>query len=140
MSFWPPRGTRRTVLMLLTANMARGTILSQLGDFDAAAQHLDRALAVFDLRQALPTGLEVNRLASFHTLYISLHCLGYPDRAWVRIATRCVDTASRGHSANDKQIRLCVEFQNRSGTGNGRPSLVPGELGRCRFKSGIREN
>jgi tetratricopeptide (TPR) repeat protein len=37
--------------MLLTGNQARGTILYQLGELSSATQHLEKALAVFDLRQ-----------------------------------------------------------------------------------------
>ena len=67
--------------MILAGNQARGTILYQLGELGAATQHLEKALAVFDLRQPLPAGLEPQRLASFFYLYFGLHGVGYSDRA-----------------------------------------------------------
>jgi tetratricopeptide (TPR) repeat protein len=68
--------------MLLVSNHARGTTLLQLGELGSATQHLEKALAVFDLRQPLAGQLERSRLGSFYFLYLGLHGLGYPDRAW----------------------------------------------------------
>ena len=45
--------------MLLSANWARGTILFLLGELVSANEHLEKALAVFDLRQPLPVGAGV---------------------------------------------------------------------------------
>ena len=71
--------------MLLSANWARGTTLLQLGDLVSANEHLEKALAVFDLRQPLPDGqAELRRVGSLGHLYFSLFGLGYPDRAWVK--------------------------------------------------------
>ena len=45
--------------MLLVGNSARGTILFHLGELVSANEHLEKALAVFDLRQPLPEELEI---------------------------------------------------------------------------------
>ena len=47
--------------MLLSGNFARGTILLQLGELVSANEHLEKALAVFDLRQPLSAQLEAIR-------------------------------------------------------------------------------
>jgi tetratricopeptide (TPR) repeat protein len=70
--------------MLLTGNYARGTTLFFLGELVSAKEHLEKALAVFDLRQSLPEELELRRVDSFTYLYFGLFRLGYPDRAWAR--------------------------------------------------------
>jgi class 3 adenylate cyclase/tetratricopeptide (TPR) repeat protein len=67
--------------MLLAGNHARGTILLQLGELVSANEHLEKALAVFDLRQPLSAQLEAQRVASFFYLYFGVYYLGYPDRA-----------------------------------------------------------
>ena len=41
--------------MLLVGNAERGIILFQFGELGPATQHLEKALAVFDLRQSLPS-------------------------------------------------------------------------------------
>ena len=70
--------------MLLTSNYACGTTLFFLGELVSAKEHLEKALAVFDLRQSLPEELELRRVDSFTYLYFGLFRLGYPDRAWAR--------------------------------------------------------
>jgi class 3 adenylate cyclase/tetratricopeptide (TPR) repeat protein len=67
--------------MLLCGNCARGVALLQLGDLVSAKEHLEKALAVFDLRQPLPAELEAQRMGSFLFLYFGLYRLGYPDQA-----------------------------------------------------------
>ena len=70
--------------MLLVGNSARGATLFHLGELVSANEHLEKALAVFDLRQPLPEELEQRRVGSFHFLYFGLYGLGYPDRAWAK--------------------------------------------------------
>ena len=70
--------------MLLTGNFARGATLFFLGELVSANEHLEKALAVFDLRQPLPGELEIRRVDSFGYLYFGLYGLGYPDRAWAK--------------------------------------------------------
>jgi ATP/maltotriose-dependent transcriptional regulator MalT len=70
--------------MLLVGNSARGCTLSQTGELGSAIQHLEKALAVFDLRQPLPWELELSRVTSFGYLYYNLFTMGYPDRAWAK--------------------------------------------------------
>ena len=43
-----------------------------LGEFISANEHLEKALAVFDLRQPLPRSLELRRVGSFGYLYFGL--------------------------------------------------------------------
>src|SRR5260370_9345487 len=68
--------------MLLIGNSARGITFFQIGELGSATQHLEKALAVFDLRQPLPWELEVSRVTSFSYLYSGLSGLGYPPHAW----------------------------------------------------------
>jgi hypothetical protein len=68
--------------MLLSGNFARGATLLSLGELVSAHEHLEKALAVFDLRQSLPAELEVFRGNSLSFLSNALFALGYPDRAW----------------------------------------------------------
>jgi tetratricopeptide (TPR) repeat protein len=70
--------------MLLIGNNARGVILFFLGELVSAKEHLEKALAVFDLRQPLSLELEAQRLTSLSFLYLGLYGLGYPDRAWAK--------------------------------------------------------
>ena len=70
--------------MLLSANWARGTTLLLLGELVSANEHLEKALAAFDLRQPLSSALEAWRLSSLGFLAYGLARLGYPNRAWVR--------------------------------------------------------
>jgi predicted ATPase len=55
-----------------------------LGELVSANEHLEKALAVFDLRQPLPAELEVFRGNSLSFLSSGLFALGYPDRAWAK--------------------------------------------------------
>ena len=68
--------------MLLCGHYARGASLMSLGELVSAKEHLEKALAVFDLRQPLPAELEAQRMGSFLFLYFGLYRLGYPDQAW----------------------------------------------------------
>jgi tetratricopeptide (TPR) repeat protein len=70
--------------MLLSGNCACGTTLFFLGEFVSANEHLEKAVAVFDLRQPLPAELEARRLESLAVLCFGLYGLGYPDRAWAK--------------------------------------------------------
>ena len=70
--------------MLLCGNHACGVTLLYLGELASANEHLEKALAAFDLRQALSAGLEASRLGSFFALHFALYGLGYPDRAWAK--------------------------------------------------------
>jgi len=71
--------------MLLSAHWARGTILLERGELVPANEHLERSLAVFDLRQPLvDPQAELRRVASLGQLYFGLYQLGYPDRARVK--------------------------------------------------------
>ncbi len=67
--------------MLLYGTFARGTTLLLLGELVSGNEYLEKALAVFDLRQPLPGILELCRITSFGHLYSGLSWLGYPDRA-----------------------------------------------------------
>jgi tetratricopeptide (TPR) repeat protein len=80
--------------MLLCGNYARGATLISLGELVSAKEHLEKALAVFDLGQPLPAELERSRLGSFYFLYLGLHGLGYPDRAWT-ISREMLEVAQR---------------------------------------------
>ena len=70
--------------MLLIGNSARGGTLFELGELVSANEYLEKALAVFDLRQPLPAALEASRLGSLMYLSSGLSWLGYPDRAWAK--------------------------------------------------------
>jgi tetratricopeptide (TPR) repeat protein len=70
--------------MLLSANWARGTTLYHLGELVSANDHLEKALAVFDLRQPLSAELQPRRVGSFGHLFFGLFAIGYPDRAWAK--------------------------------------------------------
>ena len=85
--------------MLLNANRARGTILLDLGELISANEHLEKALGVFDLRQPLPTELEIRRVSSFSYLRTSLSALGYPDRARA-LSREMLEVAQRSSSPN----------------------------------------
>jgi predicted ATPase len=69
--------------MLLSSNFARGVVLLGLGELVSANEHLEKALAIFDLRQPLGS-LELHRVSAFGFLYVGLFGLGYPDRAWAK--------------------------------------------------------
>ena len=67
--------------MLLAGHYARGATLHHLGELISANEHLEKALAAFDVQRPLPAELETLRLFSFTYLYIGLYGIGYPDRA-----------------------------------------------------------
>src|ERR1700680_1394863 len=70
--------------MLLVGNSARGCNLYQIGELGSAIQHLEKALAVFDLRQPLPWELEFSWVTSLGYLSSGPYELGYPERAWAK--------------------------------------------------------
>ncbi len=70
--------------MLLYGTFARGTTLLLLGELVSGNEYLEKALAIFDLRQPLPGFFELCRVCSFGYLYFGLSWLGYPDRAWAK--------------------------------------------------------
>jgi tetratricopeptide (TPR) repeat protein len=70
--------------MLLSGNFARGATLLLLGELVSGNEHLEKALAVFDVRQPLSAEGELGRVSSFGFLYFGLSWLGYPDRAWAK--------------------------------------------------------
>jgi tetratricopeptide (TPR) repeat protein len=94
--------------MLLSGNCARGTTLFFLGEFVPANEHLEKALAVFDLRQPLPEELEARRLDALSFLYFSLWGLGYPDRAWT-ISREMLEMAQRSSDPNVLAQASCFE-------------------------------
>ena len=94
--------------MLLAGNSARGTTLFFLGEFVSANEHLEKALAVFDLRQPLPEELEAWRLQSLSFLYFGLWGLGYPDRAWA-ISREMLEIAQRSSDPNVLAQASCFE-------------------------------
>src|ERR1700693_677347 len=102
--------------MLLTGNHARGTILFQLGELGSATQHLEKALAVFDIRQLLPAELEPRRIGSFFLLSSGLHELGYPDRARA-ISHEMLEVAQRSSvpSIFLAQASVYAAFHNLAG-------------------------
>jgi tetratricopeptide (TPR) repeat protein len=85
--------------MLLSAHWALGTTLLERGDLVSANEHLERSLAVYDLRQSLPDKqTELRRVGSLIGLYLGLYQLGYPDRAWVK-SREMLEVAQRSSSA-----------------------------------------
>ena len=70
--------------MLLAGYTARGVILLFLGELVPANEHLQKALAVFDLRQPLSGELDARRVGALIHWYFALYELGYPDRAWAK--------------------------------------------------------
>jgi class 3 adenylate cyclase/tetratricopeptide (TPR) repeat protein len=68
--------------MLLSAHWACGTILFERGELVAANEHLEKAVADYDLHQPLPDKQEeLRRVAALGRLYLVWHQLGYADRA-----------------------------------------------------------
>jgi tetratricopeptide (TPR) repeat protein len=92
--------------MLLTGNRARGTTLFYLGELVSANEHLEKALAVFDLRQPLPVELEARRMELLNFLYFGLYGLGYPDRAWAK-SRDMLDVAQRSSAPLILAIASC---------------------------------
>jgi len=80
--------------MFLVGNAMRGTTLFFLGELVSAKKHLEKSLAVFDLRQPLPAELEAWRVGSFYFLPFVLYGLGHPDRAWA-ISREMLEVAQR---------------------------------------------
>ena len=97
--------------MLLVGNHARGTTLHFLGEFISAIEHLEKALAVFELRQPLPEELEARRLDSLSFLYFTLRIIGYPDRAWA-ISREVLEMAQRSSDPNVLAQASCFEAMN----------------------------
>ena len=101
--------------MLLGGNLARGATLFAFGDFASANEHLEKALAAFDLQQPLRAELEARRLMSLTCLYYGLYNLGYPDRAWatsremMEVAQRSSDpfilAQASGHMSGHHLVR-----------------------------------
>ena len=86
-------------------NYARGVILLFLGELVSANEHLEKALAVFDLRQPLPAELEVQRVSSF-TLPVL-----WPVRTW--LSRSCLGEIARddgGGSAVFRPVRFGSGF------------------------------
>ena len=104
--------------MLLAGNCARGITLHFLGEFISANEHLEKALAVFDLRQPLPEELEARRLDSLSFLYFDLRILGYPDRAWA-ISREMLEMAQRSSDPNVLAQASCFEAMNNLVRGDG---------------------
>ena len=104
--------------MLLSGNCARGTTLFFLGEFVSANEHLEKALAVFDLRQPLPEELEAWRLSSLSFLYFGLYQLGYPDRAWV-ISREMLEVAQRSSNPYALAATSCFAAENNLFRGDG---------------------
>ena len=81
--------------MLLAGNTRAASSFFLSASWSSANEHLEKALAVFDLRQPLSAELEAQRLGAFIHLYLGLYGLGYPDRAWAKsremmeVAQRC---------------------------------------------------
>jgi class 3 adenylate cyclase/tetratricopeptide (TPR) repeat protein len=101
--------------MLMTGNHARGIILLQLSEFGSATQHLEKALALFDLRQPLSLQLERQRLGSLFFLYLGLYHLGYPDRASA-ISREMMAVAQRSSAPSIlAQVSCYAAFHNLTG-------------------------
>jgi predicted ATPase len=85
--------------MLLSAHWACGTILLERGELVSANEHLQKAVAVYDLGQRLADlQTELRRVAALSRLYLALHQLGYPDRAWVK-SCEMLEVARRSSGA-----------------------------------------
>jgi tetratricopeptide (TPR) repeat protein len=92
--------------MLLCGNRARGTTLIELGELVSGNEHLKKALAVFDLGQALPKELELPRVSSLSYLHFGLFGLGYPDRAWAK-SREMLEVAQRSSNSNVLALASC---------------------------------
>ena len=115
--------------MLLVGNAARGITLLQLGELVSATQHLEKALAVFDLRQPLPWELELSRVTSFSYLYSGLSGLGYPDRAWAK-SREMLEVAQRSSVPYVLTVTSCNAALHNLMRGNGTFAMI---LGRDRL-------
>jgi class 3 adenylate cyclase/tetratricopeptide (TPR) repeat protein len=92
--------------MLLAGNTARGVILFFLGELVPANEHLEKALAVFDLRQPISAELEAQRVGLLVHLPGVLYGLGYPDRAWAK-SREMMEVAQRSSSPNVLALASC---------------------------------
>ena len=91
--------------MLLAGNSARGATLFHLGELVSANEHLEKALAVFDLRQPLPAELELSRVR-----FVRLPVL-WPVRTW--LSRSCLGEIARdagGGSAVFRSLRFDSGF------------------------------
>ena len=104
--------------MLMSGNCARGTTLFFIGELVPANEHLEKSLAVFDLRQPLPEELEARRLDALSFLYFSLWGLGYPDRAWT-ISREMLEMARRSPDPNVLAQASCFEAIHNLVRGDG---------------------
>jgi len=107
----------RDPAMLLCGNFARGTILLHLGEWGSANEHQERAQAVFDLQQPLPTHLELRRITSFGYLCIGLFANGYPDRAWAK-SRELLEVAQRSSDPYVLIAASCFEAEHYLTRGN----------------------
>jgi len=103
--------------MLLAGNFACGTTLISLGKFVSANEHLENALAIFDLRQPLGS-LELRRVSAFGFLYLGLLGLGYPDRAWV-ISREMLEVAQRSSDPYALAAASCFAAEHNFFRGDG---------------------
>jgi tetratricopeptide (TPR) repeat protein len=107
--------------MLLSGNFARGATLFFLGELVSANEHLEKALAAFDLRQPLSAQLEAHRVGSLMMLYCGLHGLGYPDRAWPKLR-EMLEVAQRSSAPSISAQASCyAAFNNLIG---GKPTAA----------------
>ena len=84
---------------------ARHLPLFHLGELVSANEHLEKALAVFDLRQPLPWELELCRVNSFGYLYFGLF--------WTWLSRSCLGDIARdagGGSAVFRSLRFGRDF------------------------------
>jgi class 3 adenylate cyclase/tetratricopeptide (TPR) repeat protein len=114
--------------MLMSGNRARGVILIFLGELVSANEHQEKALAVFDLRQPLPAQLELRRVDSFSYLYLGLHGLGYPDRAWVK-SREMMEVAQRSSDPNVLALASCHSASHHLNQGDSIAAQMCAEQG-----------
>jgi class 3 adenylate cyclase/tetratricopeptide (TPR) repeat protein len=87
--------------LLADAHLAHGMTLFHLGDFPAAGDHFDRAVAMCDPESDPPNLLTHGQIAGVFVLsYLAwTHAfLGYPDRAGAGVERALEVAARRGHS------------------------------------------
>jgi len=92
--------------MLLGGHSALGVTLLHMGEFVSANEHLEKALAVFDLKEPLSGQLETQRTGSFHYLHFGLFALGYPDRARAK-SLEMLEVAQRSPDPNVLALAYC---------------------------------
>jgi predicted ATPase len=103
--------------MLLAGNFARGITVIYLGELVSANEHLEKALAIFDLRQSLGS-LELYRVSAYGYLYLGLFWLGYPDRAW-EVSREMLEVAQRSSDPYALAATSCFAAQNNLFRGDG---------------------